>query len=119
MRTIDPALLHDDYHSILHRGLANLQNAGLPELHDYLRIEIDHLHNLPSYMRSDNVFRHAYYYCEERTFYLERVVAVPVIDVDMIISLYTPHWDAIRASLMPYADVINAHNRDSPGAEIL
>ncbi len=107
MEKITPNLLRDAYHSILELGLENLQRCGSPDLNGYLRIEIDHLHNIPSYMHCENLFRHAYYYCSERPFYLERVVAIPGISVDFMLSRYAPHWDAIRNALAPYSDVIN------------
>lgn len=56
MATIDPLILTEAYHGILELGLENLQRASLPDLHEYLRIEIDHLHNIPSYMHSDNLW---------------------------------------------------------------
>lgn len=107
MNTIDPTLLEYCYHSILELGMENLQRATLPELHDYLRIEIEHLHNIPSYLHSDNLLRHAYYYCSERPLYLERVVETSMSNVGFIIARYTPHWDTLRELLTPFAETIN------------
>jgi hypothetical protein len=110
MTQIDPSLLYDAYHNILQLGLENLRRFSIPERFDYLNIEIDHLHNIPSYMRDDNVFRHAYYFCSERPFYSSRLLKFTEFNTSWIISQYSKYWDALRVGLMPFADVINSHD---------
>ena len=107
MATIAPQVLCEAYHGILELGLENLQRTSLPEFHAYLRIEIDHLHNIPLYMHSDNLFRHAYYYCTERPFYLERVATYSTTDVGRMLAKYELHWKSLRIQLIPFAEVIN------------
>lgn len=90
--------------------MENLQRAGIPELHPYLHIEIDHLHNIPKYITGRSLVGHGYYFCNERPFYLERVVGIPMIDVDFMLARYQPHWDALHAALSPFKDAFNALN---------
>ena len=106
----DPSQTADAYRAILQLGLEYLQRAALPELHPYLRIEIDHLHNIPKYISDASLVGHGYYYCNERPFYLESVADTPIIDVDFMLSRYQPHWDALRDALAPYAGAINSLN---------
>jgi hypothetical protein len=108
LATIDPSILRDAYLAILELGMENLQRFRIPDRFDYLAVEIDHLHNLPHYMREDNVYVHAYYFCTTRPFYIERVASVPVIDADALVNRYTPHWNALRNGLLPFAAAVNA-----------
>ena len=107
---IDPSVLRDAYHAILELGMENLQRFRLPERFEYLAIEIDHLHNLPHYMRESNVFVHAYYFCTTRPFYIERLVPIAVIETQNLIRHYEPHWRVLREGRMPYAAEINARH---------
>jgi hypothetical protein len=107
--TIDPSELRDAYHAILELGMENLQRFRVPERFEYLSIEIDHLHNLPHYMREANVFVHAYYFCTTRPFYIERLAPISAIETQTLTRRYEPYWQALREGLMPYADEINAH----------
>jgi len=107
--SIDPSVLRDAYHAILELGMENLQRFRLPDRFEYLAIEIDHLHNLPHYMRETNVFVHAYYYCTTRPFYIERIVPIPVIETQNLIRRYEPHWMILLDGLLPYAAEINSH----------
>lgn len=106
--TIRPDVLRDAYHAILAIGMESLQHYRVPERFEYLAIEIDHLHNLPHYMHEENVYAHAYYYCTTRPFYVERLARLEKIDTKFLISRYSPHWDALRVGLMPFANEINA-----------
>jgi hypothetical protein len=106
----DPSLTAEIYRAILLLGLENLQRYRTAERFDYLEIEIDHLHNIPKYMADDTLIGHGYYFCTERPYYLERVADIPVINTGSLIAQYQPHWDALHAALMPYADAINAMN---------
>ena len=107
---VDPASVADAYREILELGLENLQRAALPELHWYLRIEIDHLHNIPKYMASDWLFHHADYFCRERPSYLEDVQGTAIIDVEFMLARYQTQWDALHRVMLPYADAINSMN---------
>ncbi len=106
--TIHPETLCDAYRAILEIGMENLQRYRVPQRFEYLAIEIDHLHNLPHYMREKNVYVHAYYYCTTRPIYVERLDSIGEIDTKFLVSQYTPHWDAIRVELVPFTNVINA-----------
>ena len=106
--TLESQELYDAYHRILELGMENLQRFSVLELFDYLAIEIDHLHNLPHYMHTSNLYVHAYYYCTARPFYIEQLESITVIDTDSLIRYYEPHWNSIRDELMPFADFINA-----------
>ena len=108
--TIDPALTRDAYHAILEIGMENLQRFRVRTLFDYLAIEIDHLHNLPHYMREENVYIHAYYLCTTKPFYIERIVPITGIDSDHLVSRYAPHWESLRDALSPFANAINARH---------
>lgn len=107
--TIDPNVLRDAYHGILELGMENLQRYRLPERFDYLAIEIDHLHNLPHYMRETNVFVHAYYYYTTRPFYIERLIPIQIIQTQSLIPRYEPYWQILREGLLPYSSEINKH----------
>lgn len=107
--SIDPSILRDAYHAILELGMESLQRFRLPERFDYLEIEIDHLHNLPHYMRETNVLVHANYFCTTRPFYIERLENVPIIPTQRLITAYEPHWRLLRDALGPYASDINRH----------
>jgi hypothetical protein len=107
--TIDPSVLRDAYHAILELGMENLQRFRLPERFEYLAIEIDHLHNIPHYMRETNVFVHAYYFCTTRPFYIERLAPIPIIETQNLIRYYAPHWQILRDGLLSYAAEINSH----------
>jgi hypothetical protein len=104
----DSSLTAEIYRAILLLGLENLQRYRTAERFDYLEIEIDHLHNIPKYMADATLIGHGYYFCNERPYYLERIVDIPVINADFLIAQYQPHWDALRAALRPHADAINA-----------
>ncbi len=104
---IAPSVLSGAYHRILELGMENLQRFRLPERFDYLAIEIDHLHNLPHYMRESNVYVHAYYYCTTRPFFIERLESITVIDTDFLIRQYEPYWQLLREGLTPFANTIN------------
>ena len=43
---------------------------GLP---DWTKLEVEHLHNIPSLIQEDNRLRHEYYYNTERTSYLSAI----------------------------------------------
>lgn len=116
---IDPDILRDSYHAILELGMENLQRYRLPERFEYLSAEIDHLHNLPHYMRQDSVLVHSYYYCATRPLYLERMARIPVIDTESMIQRYQQHWRKIREVLLPFADPINKKNEPNPYLERL
>ena len=106
---IDPAATYDSYRAILELGLENLQRAAMPDqLHNYLRTEVDHLHNIPKYLTHESLFQHAYYLCTERPAYLEQIGHPPMIDVDSILHFYQPHWDRLHDVLLPHADAINS-----------
>ncbi|RCS55924.1 hypothetical protein DTL42_00605 [Bremerella cremea] len=104
---IDPLILSDAYHRILELGMENLQRFRLPGRFDYLAIEIDHLHNLPHYMRESNVYVHAYYFCTTRPFYIEGLDSVTAIDTDFLIRQYESSWQQLREGLTPFAVAIN------------
>ncbi len=104
---IDPAILSDAYHRVLELGMENLQRFCVRERFEYLAIEIDHLHNLPHYMRESNVYVHAYYFCATRPFYVERLDSVTAIDTEFLIRQYESSWQQLREGLTPFADAIN------------
>ena len=105
----NPALTAEIYREILEIGLKNLQRFRIQKLFDYLAIEIDHLHNIPTYIVDSSLVGHGYYFCTERDFYIERLADIAVIDTGSLIRRYQPHWDALRKELLPYAAMINAH----------
>jgi len=98
----DPSLTVDAYREILRLGLENLQRFSLPERIGYLAVEINHLHNIPRHMASEAVNSHRYYFCSKRTFYIEQLADVDVIDTGFLVRQYQPHWDALRAQLVPH-----------------
>jgi len=61
------------YVQILHHGLLRIRySAALGHL-DHCTIESEHLHNVPSLIGETNEERHLYYFCQERTYYLDRI----------------------------------------------
>src|SRR5262245_19997710 len=72
------------YAQILHHGLLRIRDAaGLGHL-QYCAVESEHLHNIPSLIGETNEARHTYYFCQERTYYLERVDrSIPGLDFTM------------------------------------
>lgn len=109
---IDPTLLHSAYMSIMRLGLENLRRYSLPENYRYLEVEIDHLHNIPSYCQELNVHRHAYYLFSERSLYLERLPDVARFDFEYIVREYQEHWDQLGQQLAPFKDKLLEHEKN-------
>ena len=119
--TIDPEPMQAAYHAILEFGLIGMRNHSANRLYgwwEYLAAEIDHLHNIPSYMNEHNLLRHAYYYCTERPSYLEFMHSLldhiantendlHIDGFEFVLKRHQENWLVIRESLLPYAEVIN------------
>ncbi len=108
MTPLDVDALSDAYLEIVDKGLEHLRRYSLRERFAYLDLEIEHLHNLSSYIGDTNLYRHAYYYCAERPFYLERIRAIEGFDTSVVVSRYIEPWNRILNLLLPFADEIDA-----------
>ena len=79
------------YVQILHYGLLRIRDSSATGHLQHCAVESEHLHNIPSLIGESNEHRHLYYFCQERTFYLERVDhSVPGLDFTM--SRYVELW---------------------------
>jgi hypothetical protein len=63
------------YARLLQVGLLVLDQAVEAGDMDWVRAEVNHLHNLPSLLGEENVDRHAYYWHEERPHYAQWIAA--------------------------------------------
>jgi len=103
---INLADVHESYRCILQRGLENLRRYSAPRCYQYLEFEIDHLHNIPSYMQDANLFRHACYYFDERELYLKRMPDLkqtwPDWPSGSIVHWYEERWTNLRRALIVY-----------------
>ncbi|SHI60975.1 hypothetical protein SAMN02745181_0492 [Rubritalea squalenifaciens DSM 18772] len=107
---INPEILRQAYLEILRIGMENLRRYSLPENFLYLESEIDHLHNIPSYIAEVNVHRHFYYFCAEKNLYLDRLAALDTkIETERLITWYKPHWQCIHDFLQPYKILLDDH----------
>lgn len=107
MSILDINTLSDAYLVLVTHGLEHLRRYSLPERFEYLDLEIDHLHNLPSYIGETNLYRHAYYYCTERPWYLQRLAKITTFDTSIVVARYTESWDDIQRVLVPFSNDIN------------
>ncbi len=63
------------YCRLLHVGFIVLRQAICSGDNEWIRAEIDFLHNMPSLIGESNVERHRYFWFIERGLYIERVSA--------------------------------------------
>lgn len=100
MKAIDIQRLQVQYSTVLHHGLLIVRDCLTLNAFDWAIIEVEHLHNLPSLMNENNVFRHRYYYEKERTSYLDLLADVGPTNVKTRVKLiYEPAWLEINLSL--------------------
>lgn len=85
------------YIEILTAGLEAVRAAAeLGDL-DRCRVESEHLHNIPSLLRSENEQRHLNYLATERTAYIEWVLAKKRPDLLAFVDMaYRPHWKTLE-----------------------
>jgi hypothetical protein len=82
------------YLQILHHGLLRLRDAAVLGHTKYCAVEAEHLHNIPSLIGETNEHRHAYYFGQERVYYLERVDrSLP--GLEFTLSRYVELWERL------------------------
>ena len=79
------------YVQILHHGLLRIRDSAALGHLQYCAVESEHLHNIPSLIAETNEKRHLYYFCQERTHYLEHVDQT-LPGLDFTLSRYTELW---------------------------
>lgn len=81
------------YLNLLHHGLVLLRNYAHGRQVDLCRIEVDHLHNIPTLLHEDNERRHVFYILQERGFYLERLRKLEATEyLEQVSIWYSDPW---------------------------
>ena len=99
MEELDPYYLE-----LLRRGLIVLRNAIYAKDHDWAKLEVEALHNLPGLIGWKNLEQHRWYWFVERELYLERVVTLKhdesILEPDEAVSdmqaYYMPIWEEME-----------------------
>ena len=71
-----PIVVAQAYADILHHGFQMLGDAHNLKLPNWLQVELEHLHNIPSLLFESNLLRHQYYFNSERLHYLSQVQTI-------------------------------------------
>lgn len=89
------------YIRMLRYGLPQLQSAAYSNDTEWLRAEIELLHNIPSLVGEQNVLRHLYFWESERGAYLEWVRNRGGERLDEAMAIYKPLWDEMEPLIAP------------------
>jgi hypothetical protein len=81
------------YRKMLTLALINIRNLCDAGFHDIVRVEIEHIHNIPSLFGELNRFRHDYYIQDERIRYIDAIMAMDNSPAKEFSSrFYAPLW---------------------------
>lgn len=85
--------LNTFYCQLLHLGFIVLRQAVHSGDSEWIRAEIDLLHNLPSLIGESNLERHRYFWFAERDLYIKRISALGRDDANSRMrTYYEPIW---------------------------
>jgi hypothetical protein len=85
------------YARFLQLGFLVLDQAVESGCHDWIRAEIELLHNVPSLLQESNLERHRYFWDQERTHYIDWVLAHgPEEARSRMRTYYEPIWDELE-----------------------
>jgi hypothetical protein len=85
------------YARLLHVGFIVLRQALDSASQDWINLEYELLHNVPSLIGERNLERHKYFWLGERTLYLERVSAAGGEQArSRMLTYYKPIWDEME-----------------------
>lgn len=88
------------YLNILRVGLNLLRDVAEAGELAWVRVDAEHLHNVPSLIGESNIRRHFYYTTKEVPHYLEWVKSIGREDVaGRVIWAYKRHWDELNKAL--------------------
>ncbi|QDT97676.1 hypothetical protein [Gimesia aquarii] len=76
------------YIRLLHTGLIEIKTASELDQKEWLKAEINFLHNIPSLLNETNIQRHRYFWEKERPYYLERIEELNLDEEIRIMSFY-------------------------------
>ena len=87
------------YLDLLHQGLVILRNSAQVGNTQILRIEADHLHNIPTLIHETNERRHEYYICAERRLYIQRLCELEATEyMEQAILWYACAWQTLASA---------------------
>ena len=85
------------YAQLLHRGFIVMRQALDSRNQDWIDLEFDLLHNVPSLIGEENVERHKYFWSQERTLYIERISRLAREEAkSRMVTYYKPIWDEME-----------------------
>ena len=91
------------YARLLHVGFLVLQQTLDSQDYDWLPVEMDLLHNVPSLISERNVERHRYFWFGERKYYIDRVAASGRDDLNARMrTFYLPVWQEMEPILLEW-----------------
>src|SRR5438874_10887290 len=89
------------YAQLLHRGFLVMRQALDSKNQDWIELEFDLLHNVPSLIGEKNIERHRYFWFQERTLYIERVSAPGREQArSRMLTYYKPVWDEMEPHIL-------------------
>lgn len=93
------------YAKLLHCGFLVLRRALDSRNRDWIDLEFELLHNVPSLIGEENVERHTYFWLGERTLYIERVSTIaPEEAKSLMLACYKPIWDEMEPLVLQLMD---------------
>ena len=85
------------YAKLLHCGFIVMRQALDSTNQDWIDLEFELLHNVPSLIGEENVERHRYFWLQERTLYIERVSTSGRDEAkSRMLTYYKPIWDEME-----------------------
>ena len=81
-------MLQKLYIKLLHYGLIEIKTASGLDQKEWLKAEINFLHNIPSLLNETNIQRHRYFWEQERPYYLESIEELNLNDNIRMMSFY-------------------------------
>jgi len=80
------------YAKLLQAGFIVLRQAVWSDDQEWARMEVQHLHNIPSLVNEPNAERHKYFWNQERQHYIEWANRVGGEPKSRMMTYYAPLW---------------------------
>ncbi|HEY2414246.1 MAG TPA: hypothetical protein VGI40_18525 [Pirellulaceae bacterium] len=90
------------YAQLLQVGFIVLRQAVWSDNQEWARMEVQHLHNIPSLINESNVERHRYFWDQERQMYLEWVNRVGDEPRSRMLTYYAPIWSEMEPAMQEF-----------------
>lgn len=85
------------YLRMLELGFIVLKEAARSEKSEWVNVELELLHNIPSLVCESNVKRHLYFWEEERGYYLEKMDKLGIAEArSRCATYYEPIWEQMK-----------------------